>query len=197
MDVREREVGDAARLRALVRRERDALQRDRYRAALLALEGADEPTITEKLGRARRSVQAWVYAYRDGGIGALRPRPRPGRAPKLPRDRVPDLRARLDAGPRPEDGVCTLRGRDVRRILEHEFGVKYSLQGAYDLLHRLGYSCLAPRPRHEKQDPEAQRAFREESAPFLCGPSGTRWLLTAAGSASSSWMKAGSGSRAR
>ena len=49
---------------------------------------------------------------------------------------------RLNAGARPEDGVCTLRGKDVVRILETEFGVKYTLGGAYDLLWRLGYSCL-------------------------------------------------------
>ncbi|MFN0134366.1 MAG: winged helix-turn-helix domain-containing protein, partial [Phycisphaerales bacterium] len=72
-----------------------------------------------------------------------------------------------DAGPTDADGVCTLRGKDVRRILEHEFGVKYTLDGVYPLLHRLGCSCLAPRPRHEKQDLAAQRKFKDESAPFL------------------------------
>ncbi|MFC1781069.1 transposase [Planctomycetota bacterium] len=40
-----------------------------------------------------------------------------------------------------------------QRLLEREFGVVYSLWGVYDLLHRLGYSCLCPRPQHEKADP--------------------------------------------
>ena len=53
-------------------------------------------------------------------------------------------------------------------ILEREFGVKYSLDGAYDLLERLGYSCLAPRPRHEKNDPAAVAQFKEQ-APLLSG----------------------------
>jgi transposase len=73
---------------------------------------------------------------------------------------------RLDAGPRPEDGVCTLRGRDVVAILEREFGVTYSLDGAYDLLERLGYSCLSPRPLHEKADPAAVEQFKQH-APLL------------------------------
>jgi transposase len=111
-------------------------------------------------------VQDWAYAYRDGGVDAIQPRPRPGRAPKLPRDREADLRARLDAGPRPDDGVCALRGRDVVRILEREFGVAYTLGGAYDLLARLGYSCLRPRPIHEKSDPVAIADF-EARAPLL------------------------------
>lgn len=63
-------------------------------------------------------------------------------------------------------GICTLRGKDVVRILESEFRVGYTLNGAYDLLHRLGYSCLTPRPVHEKNDPVAIQHFKE-SAPFL------------------------------
>src|SRR3954470_5050448 len=134
MLVSEREAGDVARLLEAVRKERDALRRDRYRAVAMALEGKEALQIAERLGRSRRSVQDWVYAYRDGGIDAIQPTPRPGRTPKLPREREAELKARLDAGPRPEDGVCTLRGKDVVRILEREFGVRYSLDGVYDLL---------------------------------------------------------------
>ena len=166
MRVVEREPGDVAELRGRVRAERDALQRDRYRAVLLALDGQEAPAIAEALGRARRSVQDWAYAYRDGGVDALRPRPRPGRPTKLPREREAELKARLDAGPRPEDGVAALRGRDVVAILEREFGVSYSLDGAYDLLERLGYSCLTPRPLHERADPAAVADFKTR-APLL------------------------------
>lgn len=166
MRVTEREAGDALELDRRVRAERDALQRDRYRAVLLALGGWDAPAIAKALGRARRSVQDWAYAYRDGGVDALLPRPRPGRPTKLPREREAELKARLDAGPRPGDGVCTLRGKDVVAILEREFGVSYSLDGAYDLLERLSYSCLSPRPLHEKADPAAVEDFKAR-APLL------------------------------
>lgn len=119
------------------------------------------------LGRARRSVQDWVYRYRDGGVETLLPRPR-GRQPfKLPVERHESFRRRFLAGPTEADGgACTLRGRDAVRILEQEFGVSYSLPGAYCLLHRLGLSCLRPRPRHRKADPEAQQRWLEE-APLL------------------------------
>ena len=147
--------------------EHEALRRDRYRAVLLALEGEEAVEIAEAVGRSRRSVQDWAYAYRDGGIDAIQPKRRVGRAPKLPREREPELTARLDAGPTPADGgVCTLRGKDVVRILESEFGVKYTLGGAYDLLERLGYSCLSPRPLHEKSDPQQIEQFKQH-APLL------------------------------
>ena len=166
MRLTERAAGDIDELRRRAAGERDALRRDRYRAVLMALDGDEAVEIAQALGRARRSVQDWAYAYRDAGIDAIQPRPRPGRTPKLPREREPELMARIDAGPRPSDGVCTLRGRDVVRILESEFGVKYTLGGAYDLLERLGYSCLSPRPLHEKADPAAVEQFKQH-APLL------------------------------
>ena len=166
MNVIERMPGDRERLAGLVSSERHALKRDRYRAVLLALDGGEAAVIAATLGRARRSVQDWVYAYRDGGIDGIQPPRRPGRRPKLPREREGELRARLDAGPTERDGVCTLRGEDVRRIIDREFGVKLSLNGAYRVLHRMGYACLAPRPRHEHHDAGAQEKFRA-SAPLL------------------------------
>ena len=166
MRVIQRQLGDVAELTGRVRGEQDALQRDRYRAVLLALDGQEAVAIARALGRSRRSVQDWVYAYRDGGVDDLLPGKSPGRPTKLPRDREAELMKRLDAGPLPSDGVCTLRGKDVVAILEREFGVKYSLDGAYDLLERLGYSCLSPRPLHEKADPQQVEQFKQH-APLL------------------------------
>ncbi len=167
MNVTERSGGDVAELTRRAREESRAIQRDRYRAVLMALDGREAVEIAMALGRARRSVQEWVYMYRDGGVDELLPGKSPGRPTKLPREREGEFRARLDAGPTPADGgVCTLRGKDVVNILGREFGVTYSLDGAYDLLERLGYSCLTPRPRHEKNDPAAAADFKER-APLL------------------------------
>jgi putative transposase len=173
MKVREKSPGDIAELQRRMRQETKALQRDRYRAVLMALQAQEALEIAMTLGRARRSVQDWVYCYRDGGIDALLPGKQTGRPPKLPKAKEAELIARLDGGPHESDGVCTLRGKDVVRILESEFGVKYSLEaeglpsaGVYDLLERLGYSCLSPRPRHEKNDPAAIADFKAR-APFL------------------------------
>jgi hypothetical protein len=56
-------------------------------------------------------------------------------------------------------------------VLRQEFAVVYSLTGAYDLLHRLGYEPLKPRPVNPKKNPEEQQAWKQ-SAPLLSrGPS--------------------------
>lgn len=173
MNVRERQVGDLDTLAGLVGAERDAKQRDRYRMVLLALRGWEAPQIAGALSSNRRTVQAWVYRYRDGGIAALRPVKGKGKPPRLPPERNAEFVARLTAPPRASDGVCTLRARDARRILQEEFGVVYTVKSVYDLMHRLNLSCLKPRPRHEKSDPAAMKKFKEESAPLLSAPCGT------------------------
>lgn len=169
MEIRVSTPGDIDELKRRVKSERMALLRDRYRAVLLALEGKTCPQIVAAVGRSRRSVQDWVYCYRDGGIDALPDGKRTGRPSKLTREQEESLKARLDAGASPGDGVCTLRGKDVVRILEAEFGVKHTLGSIYGVLDRLGYSCLKPRPRHEKADPAAVQQFKEQ-APLLFRP---------------------------
>ena len=170
MHVAERQVGDLNQLQARARKEHQAEQRDRWRVAILAIQGVETLEIQRRLDRSRGFVQRWAYAYRDGGIESLRAKPKPGRLPKLPREREAELAARLDAGPRPEDGVCTLRGKDILQILEQSFCVKYSLNGVYQLLDRIGYSSLAPRPRHEQNDPHKIDEFKQR-APLLSSAS--------------------------
>ena|SRR5437867_3823282 len=167
MHITEHQTGDMDQLRRLARKQRNAEQRDRFRAVILAIDGVETQEIQERLDRSRGFVQRWAYAYRDGGLEALKAKPKPGRSPRLPREREAELAARLDAGPRPEDRVCTLRGKDIQRILDQSFGVRYSLNGVYDLLSRLGYSSLAPRPRHEQNDPRVIEDFKQR-APLLC-----------------------------
>ena len=62
--------------------------------------------------------------------------------------------------------LSVLELSELVKALETEFGVEYTLTGAYELLHRLGLSCLRPRPRHRKSDPQAQKQWLDR-APFL------------------------------
>jgi transposase len=149
------------RLQEAAKAHRNTRTWPRVRAIILAKQGDTAPQIARALGSSRRAVQAWVAAYNRGGLAALPDRPHLGRAPILPRDQEARFRERIDAPPRPEDGACELRGTDIRRILEQEFAARYSLDGVYKLLHRLGYSALMPRPRHPEAHPEAQEFFKE------------------------------------
>lgn len=185
---------DAAALTRLIRRACDAKQRDRYRSVELAVAGHATRDVQRMLGRSRGFVQRWCYTYRDHGLDAVQAKSPPGRPPTLPVERHAAFKQRVLDGPRDADGVCTLRGRDIQRILEEEFGVSYALQGVYDLLHRLNLSVLVPRPQHRKSDPEAQKQWVER-APFLSATSSGNTPTRR--SRSGSRMKHASGSRAR
>jgi transposase len=149
------------RLQEAARRYRNTRTWPRVQAVILARQGDTAPQIARALGVSRRAIQSWVAAYNRGGLEALPDRPHPGRAPILSRDQEVRLLERIDAPPRPEDGVCELRGADIRRILEQEFEARYSQSGVYKLLHRLDYNDLMPRPQHPDSSPEAQEFFKE------------------------------------
>jgi len=166
----------------------------RVRAILLIRRGRTAPQVAEAMGCCLRSVRQWTALYRDGGAQALADRPRSGRPTTLSRADEARLKARLDDGPTAEDGVCTLRGEDIRRILAQEFDARYTVAGVYALLHRIGLSSLMPRPRHRKADEEAQEAFKKGL------PSGSRRSPPPgppSGSRSSSRTRRGSARRGR
>lgn len=169
MHVVEHEPLDA--FRASMRRQKRVREHRRFHAVLLAREGKTAPQIAAALGCARRPVQKWVSRYNRCGPAGLLEATHPGRPPRLPADQGQRLRERIDAGPRPDDGTCAFHGQDLRRILEREFGVLLKLSAVYQLLHRLGYSRLCPRPRHPDADPAAQDAFKKTR-----GDGSSRWL---------------------
>lgn len=166
----------------------------RLRAVVLAMKGRDAPTIAGDLGRSRRAVQQWIRWYNTEGLDALCDAPRSGQPRKLTPAQEATLCAWLDAGPDHEGGECARRGPEIHRHIERALGVKYSLGGAYALLHRLGYSALSPRPRHRKADAAAQEQFSKD-APFLSRKPAVK--TRAASSRSGTKMKRGSGSRGR
>jgi transposase len=168
MNISFHQPTDEAELGRLVGKARNAEQRDRCRVALLAAGGQETQAIIDTLARSRGFVQRWAYAYRDGGIAALRAKRRGGSRPRLDAAQEQRLLERVKAGPVEgvDAGVCTLRGKEFQRILQSEFGKAYTLGGAYDLMHRLGLSCLRPRPRHRKNDPAAMKKWLDD-APFL------------------------------
>ncbi len=133
----------------------------RIHGVYLANKGHTCPEIMQIMGASRRAIQQWVQKYNNGGIETLKDKPRPGKPTTLPRRMEKKFCRRIVSGPSKQDGVSVLNGPAIKRLLEREFTVVYSLWGVYDLLHRLGYSCLCPRPQHENTDPKAHAEFKK------------------------------------
>ena len=151
-------------LRAFYRTEKNAKLAQRIHGVYLASKGLTCPEIMVTTTAARRTIQQWIHKYNEQSIDGLREKPRPGTPTKLPRKKEIKLKKRIESGPTKADGISVLNGPAIQRILEREFGVLYSKQGLYDLLHRLGYSCLCPRPQHENSNPQLQADFKKTSS---------------------------------
>ena len=153
----------ADQLAALIRSEPRAKVARRLAAVRLALLSHTAPQVAARVLLSERQVRTWVGRYNAGGADALADLPGRGRKKPLTDRQEQRLKDRLRAGPTEADGVCTLRGEDVRRVLGEEFGVVRCLQAVYDLLHRLGFEPLRPRPRPPGADPAAQDRFKKAS----------------------------------
>lgn len=147
-------------LKRLERVEKDADRSRRLRIVILGNEGWTAPAVAMAVGLSRRICQRWVARYNREGLAGLDDRRGPESELPLAEEQVEAFRQRLAAGPTADDLVGSLRGKDFQRILAEEFNLLRSLSSVYWLLHRLGYSCLRPRPRHRKADPEAIEVFK-------------------------------------
>jgi len=125
-------------LLSLAKTEKDKHLAVRMQVVALAKQDLTCPAIVAMTGYCRRTVQRWIARYNQYGIKVLKDEPRGGRPIKLPIGRYEQFCARVDAGPNPSDRTATLYGRDIQQILDKEFGVVYTLDGVYKLLHRLG-----------------------------------------------------------
>jgi transposase len=152
----------AAELRQFIRRERRAAIVRRLQTILGALAGETSKALAPRVQLSERSVRDWVSRYNRDGLAGLEDRPGRGRKKALSDEQEQRLRQRIRAGATADDGVCTLRGEDVRRILAEEFGVVRKLPATYNLLHKLGFTVLRPRPQHPDADPAAQEAFKKK-----------------------------------
>ncbi len=151
----------AEELAARIRCEPRAKLARRLTAVRLALLGQSPEQVGPQVLLSARQVRTWISRYNAAGPDGLLDRAGRGRKGPLTAEQRQRLKERLQAGPTPADGVRSLRGEDVRRILEKEFGVLRCLQAVYGLLHRLGFAPLRPRPRHPKGDAARQEEFKK------------------------------------
>jgi transposase len=149
---------------SLVRTEKDGRVRQRLRAMKFISQGQTIPKVARRMDIAERPLRKWLHRFNKEGPSGLCDAQRPGQPPKLNTKRIEKLKQRIRKGVTEQDNVCSLRGRDLQRILQKEFNSQYSLGGTYFLLHRLGFSCLCPRQQHPQADIQAQETFKKSTS---------------------------------
>jgi transposase len=152
----------AAELRALARRERDGRVCARLLALAHALDGTRRTEAARLAGMDAQTLRDWVRRYNTEGVAGLKDRPRSGRPPRLDEGQQATLKGLVLRGPELErDGCIAWRARDLCRLTERRFGVRYSENGMLRLLQGIDLSWQKARPIHPEADTKAQARFKK------------------------------------
>ena len=168
---------DAATLRRLARRSREASQARRLLALAAICDGGSR-TEAARLGNVTlQIVRDWVVRFNAEGPNGLVDRKPPGPTPRLTDEHRQALAAQVDCGPTPAiHGVVRWRLCDLGQWLWEAFGVAVSPQTLSRELRAMGYRKLSARPKHHAQAAGAIEAFKKTSPP--------RWQASRASRAS-------------
>lgn len=150
----------SARLRRMHREEKDPKAADRLLAYAMRKEGMSIRQICRALNRPYSTIRDWLRRAMQMGPDGRYDVLNDGAPNKLRPEQQEALRADLISGPRScgfEAGTWTapLLAEHIRR----RFGVHYATVSVYDILHRMGFSCRRPRPRHPKSAPRQAMAW--------------------------------------
>lgn len=140
----------------------------RLRAWELKQQGWPQKEIAEALGVCQSAVSQWIKRLREGGVAALRTRPRSGRPPKLTEEQRAQLPTLLAQGAE----AYGYRGevwttKRVAAMIQQVFGVSYHPAHVSRLLRRLDWTPQKPERRATQRDEEAIETWKRERWPEL------------------------------
>ncbi|MDG6094359.1 IS630 family transposase [Acetobacter sp. AN02] len=158
-----REDYDAVGLRGLARTTRHAGQARRLLALAAICDGASRGDAARLAGTDRQIVRDWVMRFNAEGPDGVRDHHGGGVVPRLTSEMLSALKTRLEDGPVPAvHGVVRWRLCDLCAWLHEAWGVSLSETRLGQIIRREGFRLLTARPRHYRQDTEAQDIFKKK-----------------------------------
>ncbi len=156
---------DAAELRALARRSKDAGQVRRLLALAAAYDGAPRGEATA-VGGMDRQIRDWALRFNAEGPEGLIDRKAPGSKPKLTPEQLSAVVRLVEDGPIPAiHGVVRWRLVDLVGWIHDECGVSLGPSSLGKILKKLGYARLSACPKHHAQNATALEAFKANFPP--------------------------------
>ena len=151
-----------------VRRDFEALEVRRMRAATLLRSGLSEAEVARQLDVHRQSVNRWARQLVVAGRAGLKRAGRAGRKPKLGAADLRKLERGLQRGPEALGFDTSLwTAWRVAVLIEETCGVKYHPGHVWRLLKQLGWSCQRPTGRALERDEAAIRHWKRVRWPAL------------------------------
>src|SRR5580700_6635611 len=146
-----------------VRRDFQALEQRRLRAARLLKKGIHQSEVARQVGAHRQSVSRWAQQLEAAGVPGLRKAGRAGRKPRLSAEDLQKIERGLKRGPEAlgyETGLWT--AWRVAHLIEEECGVGYHASQAWRILRQLGWSCQRASGRARERKEVAIRHWKKE-----------------------------------
>jgi transposase len=134
---------------------RDKRPADRVKAVIALSRGWSAAQVAEILLFDEKTSRHYFERYQQGGLKALLDDHYSGAEPKLDTHQMSELEGYLEEHILPD-------AKSVIVHIDKLYGVRYSVSGVTDLLHRLGFSYKKPTHVPGKQDPAQQQAFLKE-----------------------------------
>ena len=95
----------------------------------------------EELHRSRAWACKWLKRFDKEGLEGLKDKPRSGRPPDVPKDKLSKIRSELSENP------SGWKAKEIMNIIHRKTGVMYHEVHIYRLLHKWGFSPKVPRKR--------------------------------------------------
>lgn len=157
---------ELAELRLAHKLERNKHHLYRLHAIILLGTGYTLQKVKEVLFIDDDTLRTYVDTYREQGINGLLIDGRGGKVCRLAKLEIEMLCAELES-------AIHLTTASVIHFIQEQFGVKYSVTGMRDLLHRLDYVYKKPKLVPGNPDLDAQELFAEQYEEFMLKKSDT------------------------
>lgn len=151
-----------------VKRDFEALEERRLKAAELLRKGVSEAEVARQVGVHRQSVNRWAGALKESGRRGLRKAGRAGRKPRLTSAQLGRIERALKRGPEAagyETGLWT--AFRVADWIERELGVAYHPGHVWRILRQLGWTPQRPTGRALERNEEAIQHWKRYRWPAL------------------------------
>jgi transposase len=144
------------------------LERRRRQAVRLLRAGKNLSAAARAIGASVSSVFRWWQTYRKRGLKGLKPRPTPGRPPRLDASEKRRLERLLLKGPL-EQGYRTDLWTlpRISQVIDTHFAVRYHPGHVWRLLRDLGWSCQKPERRALQRDERAIELWKRQKWPHI------------------------------
>lgn len=135
------------------RRDFDAMEKRRMRAARMFEQGRPQAEVAGVLGVSRQSASVWYQKWKDGGRKGLKAAGRAGRKPRITREQLAEVERELMKGPKAFGYATDLWTLPrIAKVIKKVTGISYHPGHVWRIVRSMGWSCQKPVGKAAERD---------------------------------------------